>query len=203
MTTEESPVPRNPPCTGAPLRVLMVCTANLCRSPMMEFLFRDELTRRAIDWQVSSAGTRARPGLPAYPHTIKVLGEYGFDLTDWRSTPLSTQLLQSSDLVITAAEEHRSWVLEMSPASMGTVYPLRQLAHILDTVGGPAPVDADTSLVEWVANARTRVQPVPAGSIDLEDPIGRSLRHFRRCRGLVDEAVRQIVAPLVPLRSVT
>lgn len=200
MITDSDPTPSVPVHTEHEFRALVVCTANLCRSPMMEYLLRDTLARRGICWDVRSAGTRAKTGSPVHPHTEKVLAEQGFDLSDWRTTLLTADLVDTSNLVITAAEEHRTWVLELSPAAMGKVFPLRQLAHILAGTGQRGTVDAGPDLVDWVAGARTRVQPVPPGSVDLDDPIGRSMRHFRRCNRTVEDAVRQIAIPLTPIQ---
>lgn len=203
MITDNDPTPPVPDHAEHELRTLVVCTANLCRSPMMEYLLRDTLARRGISWDVRSAGTQAKAGGRAHAHTEKVLAEHGFDLSEWRTTLLTADLVDASDLVITAAEEHRTWVLELTPAAMGKVFPLRQLAHILAGAEQRGTVDAGPSLVDWMAAARTRVQPVPPGSVDLDDPIGRSARHFRRCSRTVEDAVRQIAIPLTPSRSAT
>lgn len=183
------------------MRALVVCTANLCRSPMVEVLLRDALTRRGIHWSVTSAGTRAAAGQSAHPLTQRVLAEQDFTLAGWRTTLLTEELVDRSDLVITASEEHRTWVLELNPAAMGRVFPLLQLAHILSSAGGRDSIAPDPSIIDWLGGARTRVQPVPPGSVDLADPMGRSVRHFRRCARTVEEAVRQIVTPLTPARS--
>ncbi|GMA87571.1 hypothetical protein GCM10025868_28210 [Angustibacter aerolatus] len=47
---------------SAPARVLVVCTGNVCRSPLVERLLRQRLGTDAVD--VSSAGTQALVGEP-------------------------------------------------------------------------------------------------------------------------------------------
>jgi len=50
-----------------PVRVVLVCTGNTCRSPMAEGMLRAMLAERGLsgDVQVSSAGTKDQPGKPA------------------------------------------------------------------------------------------------------------------------------------------
>ena len=50
-------------------RVLFVCTADQCRSPMAELLFQQALQHRGERpaWDVSSAGTFAPDGRPMHP----------------------------------------------------------------------------------------------------------------------------------------
>ena len=59
--------------------VLFVCTANICRSPMAEVLFRAWLRRAAVPgkWVVASAGTWAEPGAPAAAFSQQVAAERG------------------------------------------------------------------------------------------------------------------------------
>ena len=43
--------------------IMVVCTANICRSPVAETLLRDRLEKEGLaDWEVSSAGTWAETG---------------------------------------------------------------------------------------------------------------------------------------------
>ena len=71
--------------------VLVVCTANICRSPMAEALLRAWLSHHAptvaADVAVASAGVRARPGDPAAPHMMAIADRWGLDLHGHRSAP--------------------------------------------------------------------------------------------------------------------
>ena len=57
--------PRDLPA-AAP-RILIVCTGNICRSPLAEQLLRQNLTAAGIDAVVTSAGTRAMTGSAMTP----------------------------------------------------------------------------------------------------------------------------------------
>ena len=61
-------------------RVLVVCTGNICRSPMAEHLLRAGLAARGVEGvEVSSAGTHGLVGEPVQQHASAVLTERGID----------------------------------------------------------------------------------------------------------------------------
>ncbi len=49
---------------GTAGEVLVVCRANVCRSPAAQFLLAEALRKAGIDWSVSSAGTTTLHTLP-------------------------------------------------------------------------------------------------------------------------------------------
>lgn len=56
----------------------MVCTGNICRSPMAEAVLKHELRKAGRDWTVDSAGTGGwHEGESADPRTVKVLARHG------------------------------------------------------------------------------------------------------------------------------
>ena len=66
------------------MKVMFVCTGNICRSPMAEAIFRD----LAGDVEVSSAGTFALDGEMASFNAIETCKNHGLDLSGHRSTPV-------------------------------------------------------------------------------------------------------------------
>ena len=73
---EGAPAPVSKPPQGAhparPLRVLFVCTANICRSPYIELLARQAVGETG-DIEFGSAGTHATDGSPINPDQAAVL----------------------------------------------------------------------------------------------------------------------------------
>ena len=56
------------------MKIIMVCTANTCRSPMAEVLMRNALlTRKMSGYEVASAGVFAMTGMPAMYEAIQVM----------------------------------------------------------------------------------------------------------------------------------
>ncbi len=76
----------------AVFRLLFVCHANECRSPMAERLarrmFADRFGAAAAELHVISAGTHARPGRPMRPEAANVLTYFGADSAGFASRPL-------------------------------------------------------------------------------------------------------------------
>lgn len=96
------------------LQIIFICTGNVCRSPMAEYLFR---RRRPDDmpWEAVSRGLFAADGAPASPEAIEVMAEEGIDLTPHRSRMLSAQDMQSSDLAVCMTQSHRRELLRHYP----------------------------------------------------------------------------------------
>jgi protein-tyrosine-phosphatase len=82
--------------------VLFVCTANRFRSPLAAAIFKKALLEKGLDvsWQVGSAGTWARPGLPALPVVLEAARALGLDLSGHRAARLDGAMLQAYDLVL-------------------------------------------------------------------------------------------------------
>ena len=66
--------------TNRPIRVLMVCHGNICRSPMAEFILRDMARKRGLSdrLEIASAATSAEElGNPVYPPARAELARHG------------------------------------------------------------------------------------------------------------------------------
>ncbi|HEY2573265.1 MAG TPA: ribose 5-phosphate isomerase B, partial [Verrucomicrobiaceae bacterium] len=102
-------------------RVLFVCTGNTCRSPMAEALFRDIVRGRA-DYEVGSAGVGAYPGDAASPHTAEILAELGLNPSEFRSQPLTRELIGAATHVIGLSRSHLNAIESAFPESADKLY---------------------------------------------------------------------------------
>lgn len=97
--------------------VLFVCSANQCRSPMAEVLFKDLVSRLEPDvrWDVASAGCWGRPNNLATTTAIEVMKDRGLNLDDHLSQPVTEALLGKYHLVLVMEEEHKRFILRNFP----------------------------------------------------------------------------------------
>jgi arsenate reductase (thioredoxin) len=77
-------------------RVLFVCLHNAGRSQMSRALFEREAAGRH---EARSAGTT--PGERVHPEVVEVMSELGFDLGGERPRPLTRELAEWADVVVT------------------------------------------------------------------------------------------------------
>lgn len=116
---------------GKPPSLLLVCTANVCRSPMAEAAMRHMARARGLRAAVSSAGVAATPDEPAHPLSIDAVAKAGLgDISGHRSRPLSTRLVREADFVLCMEHAHRDAILARAPEAAGRV---RLLGHWLAT----------------------------------------------------------------------
>jgi protein-tyrosine-phosphatase len=131
--------------------VVFVCTANICRSPVAEALFRDWLRQRPEagqgEWQVSSAGTWANSGLPATDETCELLAEAGLDLSSHRSRRVDRQMVETADLLLCMTRSQREALQVEFPDRAGRIQMLSAMAgpefDVADPYGGPRQEYAD------------------------------------------------------------
>ncbi len=118
--------PRTPDAAGRPdtrRLVTVVCTANICRSPMGQAFLREHLADLgATGIDVVSAGTHGSNGGPAMPEAVSAVESLGGSLAGHRSRRLDHELVGESDLLLCAASEHRfailKWWPELDPAKV-------------------------------------------------------------------------------------
>jgi sulfate adenylyltransferase len=167
------------------VKVLFVCTANICRSPTAEALAR---AAGPADVEFSSAGTHALDGEPITPDMVAVLPP-GLDTSAFRSRRLTPELVEQAGLVVTMEAAHRELVLDEQPAAFRKVFTLGQLAKAIETA--PAELDRDALLVHLGA---TRRNADPA--LDVPDPYRRGTEACAGCVRRLEELLRTLLPAL-------
>ena len=123
--------------------ILIVCTANQCRSPMGMVLLRHRIQKLKIDdeWTVDSAATWGFDGAPATVTAVDAMKERGLDLQDHRSRKITEEMLAEYDLVLTMTQDHQEGIQTEFPGYADKVYRLSEMLgerfDIVDPVGSP------------------------------------------------------------------
>jgi protein-tyrosine phosphatase len=127
------------------VKVLFVCTANICRSPMVAAWFAKRAAAAGLAHvSVDSAGLLGLEGRPAAPEVVSLLRPLGCDLVSHRSRGVRPSDLASADLVVAMELRHLEELHVRNPHLEAALL-LRAFEH------GPEP---------------------SRGAPDLDDPIG-------------------------------
>jgi len=180
--------------------ILIVCTGNVCRSPIAEGLLRAELKDRlgAGAPSVTSAGTAGWEGSAAMPESVAAAAEVGVDISDHSARRLLPEHIRAADLVIAMSHEHRRAVIQAIPEAEGRTFTLKELVRLLEglPVGDPEPVDPDAALARRVEQADVLRREGFAGNPldeDIVDPLGLPLESFRAVTWELGEWSRRMV----------
>ncbi|MDO2438684.1 MULTISPECIES: protein tyrosine phosphatase [Enterobacter] len=95
--------------------ILVVCTGNICRSPIGERLLRQQLPNT----QISSAGIFGLEGRPADAAAKAVALRHGVSLEGHVARKVTRYLLQKSDLILVMEPEHLRFIASVAPENRG------------------------------------------------------------------------------------
>lgn len=108
---------------GVPMsarRVLMVCTGNVCRSPMATVLWRERFGDHAM--LVGSAGLNALTGYGIDPDAEAVLAEHGLSGKPHVARQLTANLVDAADIVLVMQRDQVAAVQALSPRAGGCTF---------------------------------------------------------------------------------
>ena len=129
--------------------ILFVCIGNVCRSPVGERLLAARLPEDRFT--VSSAGMRALVGYSMSEHAAAELVGYGGDPAGFAARQISQEIVEGSDLVLTATRSLRSDLLAEVPTALRRTFTVLEFAALLEQAEGETPAD----LVRWAAAHRS------------------------------------------------
>jgi protein-tyrosine-phosphatase len=128
-------------------KIIFVCTGNICRSPMAEYLLRDALGADS-DWEVSSAGTFAGNGMAASRAAVDVLAELGIDGSKHRSSFLDRELVDASTVIVVMTSGHKQHISLMFPDVEEKVFLLKSFSKEKGDVRDP--IGASTDVYRYI-----------------------------------------------------
>jgi protein-tyrosine phosphatase len=111
-------------------KIIVVCTGNICRSPMAEMLLQRHFAGTST--QVDSAGVAALVNHPADPLAQKVMEEHGYDIKEHRAKQATLALLTARDLILTLDQSHTDWISSRFPQLRGRTHKLGRWLDNMD-----------------------------------------------------------------------
>ena len=122
------------------MKILFVCTGNTCRSNMAEALAGRLLEDRfgnGGNIMVCSAGLAAAPEEPASPFAVEAMAWKGIDMSDYRASVLTREMVQEADLVLTMTRGHLEQLDILFPGNHKKAFTLAGFAGAGSDIADP------------------------------------------------------------------
>lgn len=161
-------------CVDGTLKVLFVCTGNICRSAAAAVSARFLLEEYEKSWIIESAGTGAVVGNGIDPDIATALLEFGIGGLDVHvAKQASFEILNAADLIVVFDESHFSWVVAEVPELVSKLIPFRKLAELVS--GGQVDIETlkhrnmttATKSEHWLQDPYRRGQDVARATVKI------------------------------------
>ena len=118
-------------------RVLVLCTGNICRSPVAEAMLAAKLCE-VKGVLVTSAGVAAPIGVAPDPKALQSAVELGYEVSPQkRSRQVSTSDLEAASVILVMENDHKQYIRRRSPINANKTFLLGQwtCGQIGDPIG--------------------------------------------------------------------
>jgi len=148
------------------LKIFVICTANVCRSPMGEAILKKLVKEENLSplVEVKSCGVWAMDGQEPSDLAKQVAEENHLDLSHHRSCALIPEQIIHTDLILCMALEHKEHLQRLFPTIKDRIYTLKEFAQKQKKV-----------------------------SYTIDDPIGMTLNFYRRIFREIETEMKRIL----------
>jgi protein-tyrosine phosphatase len=178
------------------MKVLVICTGNICRSPVAAAF----LARSLAGADVSSAGLVA-PGRRADPMSAAAAGVKGIDLADHRSRVIDRRLLteDGADLVLTMERMHVREVVSLEPAAWYRAFTIREFVRRSDPAARQPTASDLSAYLSAISAGRTTAELLGEDrQDDVDDPFGLPASSHERMVAELDVLSGLVASRLKP-----
>lgn len=97
--------------------ILVICTGNICRSPIGERLLQKYLQNKTVD----SAGVGALVDYPADDSAIRIAATHNLSLNNHQGKQFTSSMARKYDLILVMEKAHIEKVTHIAPEARGKV----------------------------------------------------------------------------------
>jgi protein-tyrosine phosphatase len=152
--------------------ILILCTANRCRSPVAEGFLAKCFKQYGIDIPLASAGL-IEGNVESPREVVRAAANFGLDLTGHRSREFQPEMLMKTDLVVTMTRRHVRAIAVSDAKAWPRTFTMRELIRRGGDVG---PRRSEQSLSKWLTLVNMGRQPINLlgadPNDDVSDPMG-------------------------------
>jgi protein-tyrosine phosphatase len=172
--------------------IVVLCTANVCRSPMAAALLARRLAVLGVTLPVRSAGMIASGDRP-HPEVISVMSSYGIDISSHSSHVVGATDLARASLVLAMARDNLRYAVITEPGVWPRAFTLKELIRRGEQIGPRLPGEP---LDEWLSRShagRERTSLLgDSAEDDVADPAGGPRRAYAATASLLDQLVMRL-----------
>lgn len=154
------------------MKIMFICTGNICRSAMAEWLLKSKIQERNIkNIEVYSSGVYAGDGESSTWEAKSVMkDEYGIDMGNHKATNIRNSKIKRMDLILCATTSHKEAVLDIYPELKEKVYTMKEY------------VNYDRQYHD---------------KINIKDPWGYDIETYRSCISEIDECLELLLKKIL------
>jgi len=172
--------------------IVVLCTANVCRSPMAAALLARRLAAMGVTVPVRSAGM-IRCGDPPHPEVVSVMSSYGIEISSHSSRVARATDLARASLVLAMARDNLRYAVITEPGAWPRAFTLKELIRRGEQIGPRPPGEP---FAEWLSRAhagRERTSLLgDSAEDDVADPAGGPRRAYAATARLLDKLVMRL-----------
>ncbi|MBM4399864.1 MAG: protein tyrosine phosphatase, partial [Candidatus Cloacimonetes bacterium] len=122
--------------------IQFICTGNICRSPIAEYLFNHYSKEQNLPYSSRSAGLLETGALISL-NSMQLLAEQGINASEHYSRKIDEEIMNSSWLVLTMEQRQRDLIIAKFPESAHKVFTLREYVGENGDIADPIGYDID------------------------------------------------------------